>query len=74
MPQQFNQQYTPHPRKNEKQKESTLKTLRKLEIGGRMFKCNTVKEAIGDTKKTRALGTDRVAPIHLHHLSIMARI
>ena len=33
-----------------------------------MFKCNTVKEAIGDTKKSKALGPDRITPIHLNHL------
>ena len=33
------------PKKNEKQKRNTLRRIRKLEIGRRMFKCNAVKEA-----------------------------
>ena len=38
-----------------------------------MFKCNTVKEAIRDTKKSKALGPDRKAPIYLHHLGPIAQ-
>ena len=33
-----------------------------------MFQCNTVKEAMRETKKRKAMCTDRIAPIHLHHL------
>ena len=36
-----------------------------------MFKCNTVKEAIRE-KRSKALGPDRIAPIHLHHLGSIA--
>ena len=68
----FNQQYTPHCKKNEKQKRNTLRTIKKLEIVLRMLKCNTVKEAIQDTKKRKALGPDRIAPIHSNHLGPIA--
>ena len=68
----FNQQYTPYPTKNENQKRNTLSTIRKLEIEGRMFKCNTVKEAVRATKKSKALVSDRIAPIHLYHLGPIA--
>ena len=61
----FNQQYTPHTNKNEKEKRNTRRTIRRLEIGGRMFKCNTVKEARRETKKCKAVGPDRITPIHL---------
>ena len=54
-----------------KNKGNTLRTIRKTEIEGRMFKCNTVKEAIRDKKKNKALGPDRIAPIHFHHLGPM---
>ena len=43
-----------------------------MEIEGRMFTCNTVKEAKRNTKKNKAHGPDRVAPIHLHHLARVA--
>ena len=37
-----------------------------------MFNCNTVKEAIRDTKKRKALGRDKIAPIHQEHLGPIA--
>ena len=37
-----------------------------------MFKCNTVKEAIRDTKKSKAPDPDRIATIHLQHLGPIA--
>ena len=68
----FNQQYTLHPKKNEEQKGITLRTTGKLEIEGRLFICNTEKEAISDTKKSNALRSDRLAPIHLHPIGPIA--
>ena len=41
-----------------------------MEIEGRMFKCNAVKEAIRDTRKSKALGPDRTAL--LHHINPIA--
>ena len=63
------QQYTPHSKKNEKTKRNAP-NKRKLEIEGRLFNCNTVKEAVRDTKKSP--GPSRIAPVHLHHLSPIA--
>ena len=37
-----------------------------------MLKCNIVKEAIRNIKKSKVLGPDRIAPIHLHHLGPIA--
>ena len=57
---------------NGKQKRNTTRTIKNLEIEGRMFKCLTVNEAKRDKKKIKALGPDRIAPIHLNHLGLIA--
>ena len=51
-----------------KNSNQTVTKIRKLEIEGRIFKCNTVKESIRDTKESKALQPDRIAPIQLHNL------
>ena len=62
------QVYPTIPEEKEKQKGNTLRKIRKLDIEGTMFMCNTVKEAVRDTKKTKELGSDRIAAIILNHL------
>ena len=47
----FQQQYSPHPRKNEKQKKFTKKE--NMEIEGTLFKCNIVNEAMRQRKVRR---------------------
>ena len=54
---------------NCKTERCTLRKIRNLEIDlERIFKSNTVDEAQRDTKRSSALGTDRITPIHLHQL------
>ena len=59
------------PYHQEKRQTEKLRTIGKLEMEGRMFNCNTVKEAVRDGK-SKALRPDRIASIHLQHLGPIA--
>ena len=68
----FNQQYTPHPKHSNKSKRNTLRKIRELKMEYREFTEKMVDNAIRDSKKSKALGPDKIAPIHLHHIGPIA--
>ena len=68
----FNQQYTPHPKHSNKSKRNTLRKIRELIMEYREFTEKMVDNAIRDSKKSKALGPDKIAPIHLHHIGPIA--
>ena len=64
----FNQHFTPHPPTIDDSKRAVLRKIRQLPKDSVEYTTNEVSETITSTKKSKALGSDNLTPIHLHYL------
>ena len=64
----FNQQFTPHPPNIDNSKRALLRKIMQLPKESVEYTINEVFETVRSTKKSKALGSDNVAPISLHYL------
>ena len=62
------QEFTPHPELVPKAKKPSVRKPRNLTIDEVQLSPLMVQEAIKQSKKSKGLGPDQIAPIHLHYL------
>lgn len=71
--QEFNKQFTPHPTSTDKTKRKTIRHSHKqAKTDENIFTIEDVTRAIQNSKTSKALGPDGIAPIMLKHLGPIA--
>ena len=68
----INQQFTPHASVGDIERRTTVRNTRQLRKAKVELTPKMVTEAIKANKKSKALGPDRIAPIHMHCISPVA--